>query len=171
MRSYRRPSLVTAQCCIKPNPLIRANTQSPRTENPQLRVTIRGDPLIQDKLGRPSACGRGPRQNSPLSRAGAFLGENCGTARCRRGNRLSSGARIRQKPQRNRARKSLRCGSRLSGFPSAKNICFWPNWCKTKLSSRHSDSHAHSACVRLQSTQTEPRCRAKELPIVIRGYA
>jgi hypothetical protein len=43
----------------KPNPLIRANTQSPRTENPQLRVTVRGDPLIQDKLGRPSACGRG----------------------------------------------------------------------------------------------------------------
>jgi hypothetical protein len=78
---------------------------------------------MQDKLDRPSACGRGPRQNIPLSRAGALLGENCGTARCiGEGTVYRSGARIRQKLQRNRAHKSLRCGSRLSGFPSAKNI-------------------------------------------------
>ena len=37
--------------------------------------------MIQDKLDGPSACGRGPCQNSLLSRTGAFLRENCGTAR------------------------------------------------------------------------------------------
>jgi hypothetical protein len=122
-----RPSLVTAQCCIKPNPLIRANTQSPRTENPQLRFTVRGDPLIQDKLDRPVACRRGSRQNRPPARARAFLGEDRRATEVRgaRRNCLPTGSSIRQKTCWRRARKSFRASSGLSSFRSARIKCFW----------------------------------------------
>ncbi len=65
---------VTRTDVSKQIPLIRAHTQSPGTEKPQLRIMVRGDPLIQNKPHRPAACRRGRCQNKAVCAVQALPG-------------------------------------------------------------------------------------------------
>ena len=88
----------------------------------RVRAGLRNARAKGKTLGQ-AACCRGRRENCRSPRTRAFVGEDRGGAGSRGGNGVPARARIRHKPHRKRARKSLRASSRLSGLTAAGNNC------------------------------------------------
>lgn len=95
---------------------------------PPRQVMLHSQPEIDSPAGQApwqAAGDRGPRQNRSLARAGAIVGEDCRALGCWGGHRIPRRSGIRQKPLCRRARKCLRCRSRLSSSAPATNKCSW----------------------------------------------